>query len=239
VVGSICALALVALAACGDEFRVGGSGGITTFTATGGNGGGTVTTGGAGGGHVPGGVGAGTGGGMAGGSDAGMGGALPTGGAGGSGATGGGGGVGASGGEGGATSHITVSITNAAFTFVCFQPPADPLSGSFTIAYRNTGSAAGTATIPGTPQLWLDGVSTGAIWSFEVDPATSGLLEPNGEEVVVTHGKVIGTGDPNDVVADPCDYCGLAPLPLLYMVLNVDEHYQPHSRELDSFECVY
>jgi hypothetical protein len=133
----------------------------------------------------------------------GQGGEGTTGGAGGAGgdggaATGGGGGTGGAG-----MSNITATIESFEFWVNC-QPivSEDPVHGSFTAQYVNSGPDAGSATIVSAKLEMDNGVTTGE-WEFDVSPASSGAVQA-GQTLDVIHQKVAGTGTGTRA---PCSFC--------------------------------
>jgi hypothetical protein len=130
----------------------------------------------------------------------GQGGEGTTGGAGGQGggATGGGGGTGGAG-----MSNITATIESFEFWVNC-QPivSEDPVHGSFTAQYVNSGPDAGSATIVSAKLEMDNGVTTGE-WEFDVSPASSGAVQA-GQTLDVIHQKVAGTGTGTRA---PCSFC--------------------------------
>jgi hypothetical protein len=110
------------------------------------------------------------------------------------------------GGEGGSSpSEITADIVDVVLYADCMPIiDPDPINGTIDVDYTNTGSADGTLTVT-EARLEITGIDATLIWTFDLDPATSGVV-PAMDQASVTHTKVAGSGMGNS--EPPCGYCG-------------------------------
>jgi hypothetical protein len=178
-------LVALALAACSDDDN--GSAATTGFPA--GPTSGTTTSAG---GH------GGSGGAMAGGG--GSGGVMTTS----SGGSGGGGDGG--GGTGGGFGPLDASLVSNDLVVECQAPDVDPVEGSFTAAYDNSGgSVDGMATVLSARVVFTGSNSEMLTWAFGIDPLDSGVVAA-GDSIQVVHGKLVDMGG-GQGMGPPCIYC--------------------------------
>jgi hypothetical protein len=78
----------------------------------------------------------------------------------------------------------------------------DPVLGTFTASYTNTGAAPQTATVTSAVLTFTSGPNSLA-WSFPVQPPGSGPVQPNAP-LQVTHTKQMKTGT---IEGTPCSFC--------------------------------
>lgn len=163
-------------------------------------------------------------------SDGGAGGEAP----GGAPTTGGGGSGGGEGGSGGqAPSDIVASLTEAALFGNC-KPVIgpDPVSGTVTVDYDNTGITAGALNVTSV-ELALTGIDATLTWRFLVDPDSSGVV-PAGDTAQVIHSKVADSGSGDKGVVTPCGYCSAPATVTVYF-----DDGQQSELDIPQFQCAF
>ncbi|MFS8068926.1 MAG: hypothetical protein ACMG6S_21405, partial [Byssovorax sp.] len=105
---------------------------------------------------------------------------------------------------GAAPEGITPGLESAALFLNC-QPivPPDPINGSFTAKYKNSGTLPMSATITSAKLVFGSAPKT-LSWPFTVSPGSGGPVQP-GTTLSVQHMKQpAGGGAPE---GSPCDFC--------------------------------
>jgi hypothetical protein len=77
---------------------------------------------------------------------------------------------------------------------------ADPVLGTYTAAYDNSGGASSAEAVISSSRLVF---SDGKAWTFKVSPTSSGMVGP-AMNATAAHKKQMGSG--SGTVA-PCNYC--------------------------------
>lgn len=138
-------------------------------------------------------------------------------------------GSGGAGGHGGA--EITALFVSDDFYADCMPVvAADPLNGSFTVDYQNTGTSGASLAFTDV-RLRMGPPGSVVDWPFAVTPNASGSVAP-GANASVAHVKVSGSGQGS--TGGPCNHCDQP------MALDVTyDDGSTYSWDAGTLGCVY
>jgi hypothetical protein len=129
---------------------------------------------------------------------------------------------------GGGSASLVASIAQVNLGANCMPVVGDdPVSGSITVSYENTGTVPGAMTLTRADLLFTS-AQEGWVFPLELDPTTSGAVE-GGQTLEVEHLKVATPGDSSFV----CQLCGTTGSVALYF-----ERGEQTASAMFDFGCV-
>ncbi len=136
----------------------------------------------------------------------------------------------------GMPSDITPDITTVTLGGNCMpEVPADPVFGSIDVTYDNAGEMFGELTITDA-RLEFTGIDSTLTFTFDLDPASSGMVGPLAS-MGVPHTKVVDSGMGSSADS-PCGFCN-APATLTVTWVDDVGGTAEDTYEIASFQCAF